>query len=62
MKANIGSYDVGVRFVGGCLISLWGIQVETWWGLIGLVPLTTAVVGYCPLYALFHIDTTASDH
>jgi len=62
MKTNIGSIDIGVRFVGGCLIGLWGVHVETWWGLVGFVPALTALFGYCPLYALFHIDTTACDH
>lgn len=62
MKTNIGSYDEGVRFVGGCLIGLWGVHVESWWGLLGLIPVLTAAVGFCPLYALFHIDTTLFDH
>lgn len=62
MKTNIGSIDVGVRFVGGCLICLWGVHVESRWGLVGLLPALTALAGYCPLYALLHIDTTACDH
>ncbi|MFZ5496628.1 MAG: YgaP family membrane protein [Verrucomicrobiota bacterium] len=62
MKTNIGSLDSGVRFVSGCLIGLWGIHRETWWGLVGLLPFLTALAGFCPLYALFHIDTTARDH
>jgi hypothetical protein len=62
MKTNIGSYDEGVRFVGGCLIGLWGAQVESWWGLLGLIPVLTAAFHYCPLYALFHLDTTQFDH
>jgi hypothetical protein len=62
MKTNIGSFDIGIRFVGGCLIALWGVHAESWWALIGLVPFTTAVLGYCPLYSLFHINTTARDH
>ncbi len=62
MKPNIGSIDVGVRFVSGCLIALFGVHNESWWGLLGLVPFTTALLGYCPLYALLHIDTTACDH
>ncbi len=62
MKTNIGSYDVGIRFIGGCLIALWGVQQETWWGLVAVPPMLTAITGFCPLYALFHIDTTACDH
>lgn len=28
-----------------------------YWGLIGLIPIATAVVGYCPISHLFHINT-----
>lgn len=62
MKTNIGSFDSAARFVGGCLIGLWGLHAETWWGLSGTLPVLTALFGYCPLYALLHIDTTACDH
>jgi hypothetical protein len=61
MKTNIGSYDAGIRFVGGCLIGLWGIHVESAWGWIGLVPALTGIFAFCPLYALLHISTTAQD-
>jgi hypothetical protein len=61
MKSNMGSYDIGARFVVGCLICLWGLHFETWWGAVGLLPATTAVLGYCPLYTLFHINTTSTD-
>jgi Protein of unknown function (DUF2892) len=62
MKTNIGSYDIGLRFVGGCIVALWGVSAENLWGLIALPPILTAVCGYCPLYAILHIDTTACDH
>lgn len=61
MKINIGSYDVAVRFVGGCVILWLGAHFENRWGFIGLVPLATAVASYCPLYTLLHIDTTFTD-
>lgn len=62
MKTNLGSFDVGVRYVLGCVILFWGVHQESWWGLVGLVPLLTAITGFCPLYLPFHWDTTASDH
>jgi hypothetical protein len=61
MKHNVGSYDAAVRFVGGCLIIGLGARSESWWCLAGLVPLTTAIVAFCPLYYPFHIDTTFTD-
>jgi len=30
-------------------------------GLIGLIPLVTGLVGYCPLYALLHVRTNRRD-
>lgn len=62
MKPNIGSIDVGIRFVTGCLLALAGVNQETWWGLVSLPLILTALTAYCPLYALLHIDTTACDH
>ena len=32
-----------------------------WWGLIGLVPLGTALVGFCPLYPLIGVNTCPVD-
>jgi len=61
MKANLGSYDVAVRFSAGCIIMFLGVYHESWWGLAGLVPLATAVFSFCPLYVPFHIDTTWTD-
>lgn len=62
MKTNLGSYDVAVRFTLGCFCLFVGVHKETWWGLVGLLPLTTAICGFCPLYVLMHLDTTGPDH
>ena len=61
MKHNVGSYDAGVRFVAGCAMMFVGVQQESWWGLLGLIPVATAVFAFCPLYCPFHIDTTGVD-
>jgi len=58
MTRNVGSIDRAVRIVVGLgLISLvfWGPQ--TMWGWIGLVPLGTALLGWCPPYAMLGINT-----
>ena len=55
---NIGSLDRIVRVVVGIgLLALVFFGPETRWGWIGLVPLLTGVVGYCPLYRLLHTST-----
>jgi hypothetical protein len=60
MKANVGALDRGVRIVVGIVLLAAVLFVDSplrWWGLIGIVPLATGVLGTCPLYALLGIDT-----
>lgn len=55
---NVGSIDKVLRIVVGlALISLVFIGPKTLWGLVGLVPLLTAIFGFCPAYALLGIRT-----
>jgi len=58
MKQNVGSIDRSIRIVAGIgLISLVFIGPQTVWGWIGVVPLATALIGWCPPYALLGINT-----
>ncbi|MGO9818755.1 MAG: DUF2892 domain-containing protein [Acidocella sp.] len=58
MVKNLGSLDRLLRaIVGLVLLSLVFIGPKTLWGLIGLVPLGTAVISFCPAYRLFGIKT-----
>jgi hypothetical protein len=58
MTCNVGGIDRIVRAVVGlALISLVFVGPQTAWGWIGLVPLATALVGWCPPYALLGINT-----
>lgn len=59
MKTNVGSYDAGMRFVAGAIIMLLSFHGLGWWGLLGLIPLLSACLGYCPLYHLCHVNTKA---
>lgn len=60
MQVNVGNIERGIRVaVGLGLLSLIFIGPQTWWGLVGLVPLATGAVGYCPPYALLGINTCA---
>ena len=43
------------------LISLTVVGPQTLWGLVGLVPLLTAVVGFCPAYTLLGIKTCRTE-
>ena len=58
MKKNIHFVERIVRIaVGGVLVSLafWGPANP--WFLLGLVPLATGLIGWCPPYALLGINT-----
>ena len=53
MKANVGNLDRVARIVIGLgLLSLTVMGPQTWFGLLGLIPLATATMGYCPLYTV----------
>jgi cytochrome c oxidase subunit IV len=60
MKLNVGGFDKLVRIVAGLglLVSVFVLQGNLrWFGLIGVVPLVTGLIGYCPLYSLFGLST-----
>ena len=58
LKENVGSVDRALRVVVGLvLLSLIFAGPQTWWGLIGLVPLATAFLRTCPLYTILGIST-----
>jgi hypothetical protein len=60
MKTNVGGIDRIARIVLGlALIALAATGTIGMWGWIGLVPLGTALVGFCPLYPLLGINTCA---
>jgi hypothetical protein len=58
MTRNVGGLDRGLRIVAGLvLLALGWFGPLGWWGLVGLVPLATALVGFCPAYALLGLNT-----
>ena len=58
MEANIGRTDRIIRIVAGLLLlSLVFIGPQTLWGLVGLIPLATAFINFCPAYRLLGMDT-----
>lgn len=58
---NEGMWDRALRVVLGLvLLSLVVLGPKTLWGLIGIVPLVTGLVGWCPAYTLFGFNTCAT--
>jgi len=62
MKANVGDLDRIARIIIGLgLLSLiFILEGNTrWFGLIGLIPLTTAFLRWCPAYTILGISSSA---
>lgn len=56
MQHNVGSVDKLLRISAGViLLGLTVTNVIGWWGLIGLVPLATGLINWCPAYSLLGI-------
>ena len=59
MKKNVGSIDRGIRIIAG--LALLGLAATgKMWGLVGIVPLLTGILGWCPPYQMLGINTAGS--
>lgn len=57
MRINVGSTERIIRVVLGLVIGILGIVFQSFWGLIGVIPLVSGLSGFCPLYGVFGIST-----
>ncbi|OOG53391.1 DUF2892 domain-containing protein [Polaromonas sp. C04] len=63
MQINIGGIDRTLRIlVGLVLIGLAATGTVGWWGWLGVIPLVTGAIGWCPPYALFGFSTCATNN
>ena len=61
MKLNVGGADRVIRIVAGlALIGLAASNTVGWWGWLGIVPLATGAIGWCPPYAILGINTCST--
>jgi hypothetical protein len=61
MLTNEHVIDRIVRVVIGLLLlSLVFVGPKTLWGIIGVIPLVTGVIGFCPLYKLLGVSTCST--
>jgi hypothetical protein len=59
-QLNVGNLDRTLRIlIGQTLVALAAIGTIGLWGFIGIVPLVTGVIAFCPLYTLLGIKTTS---
>lgn len=57
MNRNVGGIDRIVRIVAGLALIAWAVLGGPVWAWIGIVPLATGVIGWCPAYLPFGIKT-----
>jgi hypothetical protein len=62
MKKNVGGIDRGLRIIIGLVIGVLGVVFKTWWGLLGIIPLLTGFIRFCPLYEPLKISSSKSKH
>lgn len=56
-RVNEGNTDRIIRVILGIAIAAAGLYFQSWLGLLAIIPLATAAIGWCPLYSLFGINT-----
>lgn len=61
MKINVGSADRIARIVLAVIIFALGVYYQSLWGLIGIIPLGTALMRTCPAYLPFGISTCKTE-
>ncbi len=58
MTKNVGGIDRTLRIlIGLALIAGAAINIIGMWGYLGVVPLLTGLIGWCPPYAIFGFNT-----
>jgi hypothetical protein len=60
VTTNMGTIDRALRVIGGLALLAWALLGTGEWhilGWIGIVPLATAAIGWCPLYTIIGVST-----
>ncbi|HRI47121.1 MAG: DUF2892 domain-containing protein [Ignavibacteriaceae bacterium] len=57
MKKNVGGFDKILRIAAGVALIGYALYSGEWWGYLGVVPLVTAFIGWCPAYLPFGLST-----
>ncbi len=61
MKNNVGGIDRVLRIIVGLALIGAGLYFQSWWGAVGLIPLFTGGIGWCPVYLPFGFSSCACD-
>ncbi|MGY5217542.1 YgaP family membrane protein [Clostridium butyricum] len=57
MKCNVGRTEQIIRIAIGISIIIIGLYFRNWWGIIGLIPIITGLIRYCPISDILGIST-----
>lgn len=57
MRHNVGTVDKIIRWIIGIVIAVLGIYFKSWWGLVAIIPILSAIFSFCPVYAPFNLST-----
>jgi hypothetical protein len=57
MKKNMGQKDRAVRALAGVIMLVYSLVFQNLVGVVGLIPLVTAIIGYCPLYEVLGVTS-----
>lgn len=57
MQKNVGGIDKVARILVGIALIIWALSSGTAWAFIGVLPLATGLLGWCPAYTLLGIKT-----
>ena len=57
MKSNVGNSDRFIRVIIGLVVIAAGVFYQSYWAVIGAIPLVTGLIGWCPAYLAFGIST-----
>ena len=64
MTTNVGTFDRVLRVIAGLALIALALGYipgyQSVWGWIGIIPLVTGIVGTCPVYSLFGMNTCSS--
>ena len=61
MKCNVGGADRMIRIIAGVVIILLGFYFQSWWGAVGVIPILTGTLRWCPAYIPFGFSTCEAD-
>lgn len=58
MKKNVSGADRILRVILGVAVIGLGLYFKCWWGIVGIVPLATGLLNFCPAYTLIGVSTS----